>query len=105
MSVGLHENGKVLAINLAGKLTADDYEHFIPDLAATQAGFSKARHAVARRHVRDAGASRSSAFPRGAWERGSGHFPAYRNIFAPSSKKSSTDLFFFEIVRQNIRRH
>lgn len=30
MSVELHEDGKILVIKLTGKLTKEDYEHFIP---------------------------------------------------------------------------
>ena len=32
MSVELHEDGKILMIKLTGKLTKDDYEHFIPEV-------------------------------------------------------------------------
>ncbi len=32
MSVDLHEDGKILVINLTGKLTKDDYERFIPEV-------------------------------------------------------------------------
>src|SRR5271163_977751 len=32
MSVELHEDGKILVVNLTGKLTKEDYERFLPEV-------------------------------------------------------------------------
>jgi hypothetical protein len=45
MSVDLHEEmgGKILAVNLSGKLTKEDYEHFVPAVERLIGQFGKVR--------------------------------------------------------------
>jgi hypothetical protein len=46
MSVELHEDGKILVINLTGKLTKDDYQRFIPEIERLIKKHSKMRMLV-----------------------------------------------------------
>ncbi|HEV3142389.1 MAG TPA: STAS/SEC14 domain-containing protein [Gemmataceae bacterium] len=48
MAVTLHEeaNGKILTVNLSGKLTKEDYQHFVPEIERLMKQHGKVRMLV-----------------------------------------------------------